>query len=175
MPKGHLPLPRLWLMTDERMGARLIPSLLALPKGSGVIFRHYSLPASERRILFRAVRTVARRRRLFLLLAGPPRLARAWGARGAHGQVEGCISSPVHSVPQRIAAERRGARLLLISPLFETQSHIGRSALGRCRFGLISRNAQQPVVALGGLTRKKAQSLKQFGIYGWAAIDALTG
>ena len=41
--------PSRWLMTDERMGDRLTPTLLALPPGSGVVFRHYSLAERERR------------------------------------------------------------------------------------------------------------------------------
>ncbi len=35
-------LPRLWLMTDERLGEGLWAALAALPHGSGVIFRDYA-------------------------------------------------------------------------------------------------------------------------------------
>ena len=52
--------PNRWLMTDERMGDRLIGALLALPPGSGVVFRHYSLTEHERRALFAEVRRIAR-------------------------------------------------------------------------------------------------------------------
>ena len=68
--------PRLWLMTDERLGDALLPAIVALPRSAGIIFRHYSLPPAERRALFDRVRRIARQKRLMLLLAGSPRLAR---------------------------------------------------------------------------------------------------
>jgi hypothetical protein len=69
-------LPSLFLMTDERMGDALWRALERLPRGAGVVFRHYRLPPVERRALFERVRAVARRRGLRLLLGGPERLAR---------------------------------------------------------------------------------------------------
>ena len=51
MPRCH-PVPRLWLMTDERQGETLWRALERLPERSGVVFRHYSLPAKERHRLF---------------------------------------------------------------------------------------------------------------------------
>jgi thiamine-phosphate pyrophosphorylase len=45
-------------MTDERLGENLFPTLRKLPKGAGVIFRHYSLTRAERAGLFRRVITV---------------------------------------------------------------------------------------------------------------------
>jgi thiamine-phosphate pyrophosphorylase len=155
-------LPRLWLMTDERMGDRLLPSIAALPRGAGVIFRHYSLSEAERSALFDQVERIARKRRLVLLIGGSD-----------HGRHRGAITAPVHSVPERIAAERAGAQLLFISPIFSTRSHAGGQTLGRVRFGMLCRGAKRPVIALGGMTKQRARTLRGFGIYGWAAIDAL--
>jgi thiamine-phosphate pyrophosphorylase len=173
MRKRHSSLPRLWLMTDERMGDALLPSVAALPKGSGVLFRHYSL-GMARRSLFDQVRSVCRKRRHKLIVAGMPKLARTWGAVGAHGQYFGTTTAPVHSVRERLVAERAGAKLIFVSPIFATATHIRHKGLGRVRFGMISSGAKVPVIALGGMTRDKARALSQFGIYGWAAIDALT-
>ena len=39
-------------MTDERLGDGLWAALERLPKGSGVVFRHYGLAPAERRALF---------------------------------------------------------------------------------------------------------------------------
>jgi thiamine-phosphate pyrophosphorylase len=169
-------LPRLWLMTDEKMGDALLPSIAALPKGSGVIFRHYSLAPTERRALFGEVRKIARRRRLVLILAGPAKRAQAWGADGSHGRGRGCgiRTAPVHNIRERIEAERNGADLLFISPVFATTSHVGRSGLGTLRFGFIVKGAKQPVIALGGLNVDRARRLNELGIYGWAGIDGLT-
>ena len=168
-------LPRLWLMTDERMGDALWPSLAALPKGSGVIFRHYG--ASDRKVLFKAVQRIARARRLVLVVAGPERLAKTWRASGSHGRSahhpQGLRTTPVHNHRERVAAERAGADLLFVSPVFATRSHAGAKALGRVRFGLLIREANVPVIALGGMTKARARSLRDLGIYGWAAISAL--
>jgi thiamine-phosphate pyrophosphorylase len=62
--------------------------------------------------------------------------------------------------------------LLFVSPVFATRSHRGAKPLGRVRFGLLIRGAKRPVIALGGMDSHRARTLKQMGIYGWAAIDA---
>lgn len=159
-------LPRLWLMTDERMGAALIPAVERLPRGSGIVFRHYSLSRATRQSLFRRIQRIARARRLTLLSGGPG---------GEHGRRRGSLTAPVHSLRERVAAERNGARLVFVSPVYSTASHPGARALGRVRFGLLIRGSKVPVIALGGMTRKRARSLSAFGIYGWAAISGLTG
>jgi thiamine-phosphate pyrophosphorylase len=148
------PLPRLWLMTDERQGELLWEALERLPKGSGVVFRHYSLAPSERRELFERVRRVARRRRLLLLPGG----------RG-----NGPTAS-AHNLRELKTAERSGAALVFLSPAFATRSHPGTRPLGPVRFGLIARQARVPVIALGGVDARKARRLPH--IYGWAGIDA---
>jgi len=177
--RARQPLPRTWLMTDERQGDLLWAALRNVPRGSGVIFRHYSLAPAPRRKLFERVRRVARRRGLLLLLAGPPALARAWRADGSHGRGPchggtGFRSAPVHSLPEIRAAERAGADLLLLSPAFATASHPGRAPLGPLRFGMLAGGARLPVIALGGMTGQRARRLRPFGIWGWAAIDAWT-
>lgn len=167
MSKRHIHgMPRLWLMTDERMGEALTLAIEHLPRGSGIIFRHYSLPPAARQALFRRIRRIARARRLTLLSGGPG---------GEHGRRPGSLTAPVHSLRERIAAERGGARLVFVSPVFSTASHPGARPLGRVRFGLLIRGSKVPVIALGGMTRKKARSLSGFGIYGWAAISGFMG
>jgi thiamine-phosphate pyrophosphorylase len=178
MPKRHCPstqaLPRIWLMTDERLGAGLMDAVRALPKGSGIIFRHYATPVAERRALFNSIQAMARRNGHVLLLAGPVRLARYWGADGSHGRHKGAMTAPVHSLREMRAAERAGAQLLFVSPIFETRSHPGKSGKGPLHLANLTRQAKRPVIALGGMTRARFKTLRQTGIYGWAAIDGLT-
>lgn len=164
------PLPHLWLMTDERMGESLWTALDRLPRGSGVVFRHYGLDASARRALFRKVAKVSRRRGLVLVRAGAGRLGPADGVHGRRGS--GIRTAPAHSQREAVAAIRGGADLLFVSPVFATRSHPGARALGRVRTGLMIRNLPVPVIALGGMDARRAASLQQLGIYGWAAIDA---
>lgn len=164
MPRRQ-PLPRLWLMTDERQGDGLWAALERLPKGSGVVFRHYGLARAERRKLFDRVRRAAKRRRL-LVLAGSG--LRGDGVHGGRGR--GLRSASVHNLRELKMAERSGATLVFLSPAFPTRSHPGGRALGPVRFGLIAAQARLPVIALGGVDGQKARRLPN--IYGWAGIDA---
>ena len=168
------PLPRLWLMTDERQGEGLWASLERLPRESGVVFRHYDAP--DRKDLFARVRRVARRRGLVLILAGPPKTARRWGADGSHGRLgrgSACIrTAPAHNLREIRQAERAGAQLLFVSPVFATRSHPSAKPLGPVKFALLSRQTRLPVIALGGMDGGRARGLS--AAYGWAAIDAWT-
>ena len=169
------PPPRLWLMTDERLGDAMFEAIGRLPpRRAGIVFRHYSLRSAERRALFEQVKSLARRRGLTLLLAGPAAQARAWGADGSHGSGRGggFRTAPVHDLREIRAAERAGAALLFLSPVYPTRSHPGAKPLGPARFTLLARRTALPVVALGGMDARRARKLR--GAYGWAAIDAWT-
>lgn len=166
--------PRIWLMTDERLGDGLIDTVRALPKGSGIIFRHYATGDAARRDLFCDVRRLARKNRHMLLLADTPQRAVAWKSDGSHGRHRGAITAPVHSVRELRAAQRAGARLVLISPVFPTRSHPGQKAIGRRGLFNLARLSDKPVIALGGMTQARFKVLQRTGIYGWAAIDGLT-
>ena len=165
-------LPRRWLMTDERLGDGLLAAIERLPKGSGVVFRHYSLAEAERRRLFEQVRRAAEERRLLLLLAGSSAQAMAWGADGSHGRGRGfgLRTAPAHDPREIRAAERAGATLLFLSPVFATRSHPAARALGPARFTMLARRARLPVIALGGMDESRFGALR--GAYGWAGIDA---
>lgn len=172
-------LPRLWMMTDERQGEDLWPALERLPRGAGVVFRHYGLPSAARRAAFRRVRAIAERKRLILLLAGPANIAVAWGADGFHGHgpagpSHGLRSFSVHDLPELRAAERAGADLVFLSPAFATRSHPGGRPLGPLRFAMLARQSRIPVIALGGMSADKARRLAGCCLYGWAGIDAWT-
>lgn len=173
-------LPRLWLMTDERQGERLWPALGALPRGSGVIVRHYSLENKARRALIARIGKIARARRLTLVVAGSAQDARAARADGFHART-GHIgprallrTAAVHSLTELRAAERIGADLVFLSPAFATESHPGARPMGQLRFGRLVRQSPVPVIALGGMNARRARALRRFGIYGWAGIGALT-
>jgi thiamine-phosphate pyrophosphorylase len=174
MPKRQArSMPKTWLMTDERLGDTLLPSIAALPKGSGIVFRHYSLDSKARQKLFLSVSALARRHRHIVVVGGPPIAAPVWLKEGRHGRIRGAVTAPVHSRREALAAERAGARLLFVSPIFATPSHPGAPTLGRARFGLLIANLRMPVVALGGMNKARARSLKIMKIHGWAAISAL--
>ena len=170
--RSSQPLPRLWLMTDERLAGGLIGAARRLPEDAGIVFRHYRLEERERRALFDRVREAAPR--ALLLLAGPADLARAWGADGSHGPGRGAglRSAPVHGPAEIRAAERAGAALLFLSPVFATRSHPDARLLGLARFAWLARRTALPVIALGGMDPARGRRLASFGAYGWGAIDA---
>jgi thiamine-phosphate pyrophosphorylase len=161
-------------MTDERMGEGLWQALERLPRGGGVIFRHYA--ALDRRALFERVRKIARRRGLLLLLGGSLREAAAWRADGAHGRSRHHRASRplIRTMPAHDAREmaRGHADMILLSPVFATRSHPGGRTLGLMRFASLARRARRPVVALGGMNARQFRRLAGLGAYGWAAIDA---
>jgi thiamine-phosphate pyrophosphorylase len=155
-------------MTDERMGDAIWPALARLPRGSGVVFRHYATPPAERRALFRRVARIARARGLVLVAARPD-----WRWPHRHGmRATGLVTMPAHDRREAVAAIRAGADLLFVSPVFATRSHPGAPHLGRVRFGLMARDLPVPVIALGGMDAQRFAGLRALGAHGWAAIDA---
>jgi len=168
------PLPRLWMVTDERQSEALAAATRRLPRGAGIVFRHYSLAPGPRRALFDEVKRLARAQGLLLLLAGPSAEAREWGADGSHGRGggEGLRTAPAHDLAEIRAAEAAGAALLFLSPVFPTRSHPTARPLGVDGFARLAEATPLPVVALGGMNAERFERLS--GAYGWAGIDAWT-
>lgn len=166
-------LPKIWLMTDLRLGDGLKAAVRKLPFGSGVVFRHYQLAADERLILFRQIQRICRQRGHVLLLAGQD----DWSTDGVHGRARvrptQILTMPVHSLLEIRNAQKLGADLMFLSPVFLTRSHPGARALGLAQFSQSARLATPAkVIALGGMTRNKAQTITKRIAYGWAGIDA---
>lgn len=164
--------PRLWLMTDERMGEALWPALRRLPPGSGVVFRHYSLGVGERRALLAEVSRVARARRLVVTVARPTGIGRADGVHG-FAKGSGLRTWPAHDRREAVAGARAGAQLLFVSPVHPTRSHPGAPVLGPARAAAIGRGLGVRMIALGGMTSRRFRAARAHGFHGWAGIDAL--
>lgn len=168
--------PRLWMFTDPR-GGDPVAAIEQLPRGSGVVFRHYHLPPRQRRALFGRVRQAVRRRRGVLLLAGPPKLAAAWGADGAYDRSarrsQGVRAVGVHNDAEAALARRVRADFVFVSPVFPTRSHAGARTLGPVRLGLLLRHIDAAAYALGGMDARRWRRLKALKLAGYGAIDAL--
>lgn len=164
-------MPRLWLLTDVRNDTTLERAIMRLPRGSGVVFRHYHLGDPDRRRRFEAVRRLCRARGHRLVLSGTPTAARRWQADGSYGHaLRRRLLATAHDLSEIGRANRLGAGAILLSPVFPTRSHPGAAVLGPVRFLLLARRATVPVIALGGVNRRSARRLPGFG---WAAIDGL--
>lgn len=178
---GARALPRLWLVTDHSRLADPLPAAARLPKGSGVIFRHYE--ATDREAIGRALSRLCRARRLTLLVAGDAKLAFRLRAQGIHlpehaaGRIGGLrrqgwlVSAAAHSTAA--VARARKARMLVISPVFPTRSHPGAPTLGPVRFAALARRSSALVIALGGISEETARRLRGGRVHGLAAIGAL--
>ncbi len=176
MPAHHPPLlppppslPKVWLMTDERMGEALWTTLRRLPPGAGLVFRHHATPPRERLTLFRRVRRIARARRLTVVSADGP----LPGADGVHrGRGRGLRTWPAHDRREAIAAKRAGAALVFVSPVHATRSHPGAAALGPMRAARMAQGLGMTVIALGGMDARRWRRIRRLGFDGWAGIDA---
>ena len=160
--------------------ARLPDPLTAvkrLPHGAVVILRDRDNP--DRRDWAVQLRAATSERGQFLLIANDPVLARDVDADGLHlSEADVGILRPwrltsaaAHSMEAVRRAERWGADLLLISPVFPTASHPGGPVLGLQRARAIASGARLPAVAMGGVTPRNAACLGP-AFAGFAAIGA---
>lgn len=128
--------PRIWLMTDQRMGERLW-DVMELPAGAGIVLRHDSLPADEREELARGVAAIALRRGLCLAIARDVNLAVRLGAELIHNPAGPVVDLPfsrsIHDLSEARAAGAEGAALVFVSPVCATRSHAGHSRSARTR------------------------------------------
>ena len=181
-PLRHRQLPPIWLISDARNDDVLESVLRRLPRGSGLVFRHYHLDPAKRRARWDRIVRRARARGHVIALSGSVRQARAWGAdavygspaRLAHGRGLWRLAT-VHSLGEIASAARAGADALFLSPVFPTRSHPGGSTLGPVRALLLAQRSGRHTIFLGGMNRRKFRSLARAPqVGGWAAIDGLS-
>jgi thiamine-phosphate pyrophosphorylase len=175
------PLPRLWLFTDPQRLPDPRPSVARLPRGrAGIILRHDQDPF--RAALGRDLARLCRIRRLVLVVAGDPRLAAKLHA-GAHlrgGRWPspirpfGVTTSSAHSTPDLLRAQRAGADLIFLSPVFPTASHAGAPGLGPFHWAAMARRGTS-VAALGGIDGRTVRRLPYRLLRAIGAIGALSG
>ena len=170
------------LLTDD---ARLPDARAAarrLPPASLVIVR--AKDARQRAERAKALRPIARKHGLILLIADDAPLARRLGAHGVHlpevrarhaahlraQNPRWLITASAHSLRAALLVPHADA--ILLSPVFVTESHRNVPALTAARARLMARQVKMPLLALGGVTAENAALLSGFS--GLAAIGALT-
>ena len=157
--RARQPLPSIWLVSDERNDAVLERAVRRLPRGSGVIFRHYHLAPADRAKRLDQVWRLCRRFGHRIEVAGE-----GYGPPAAHRRL-----ATAHSLREIGRANRLRAEAVLLSPVFSTRSHPGAKPLGPLCFRLLAAYSQAPVIALGGMNARRARRL---GWSRWAGIDA---
>lgn len=189
VPAPDRRLPLLILMTDTRRLPDPTAAIMALPRRSAVIFRHYDAP--HRIILARDLAETCRRRGVRFLIAGDARLARAVGADGVHlperivrhglrtwrawRPPHWLVTAAAHSLAAVRAASLAGADAVLLSPVLATASHPDVAVMGPVRFSALVRRSPLPAYALGGISEATARRLTGSGAAGFAAIGGLSG
>jgi len=180
-------LPALWLVTDEARLTNPLAAVMKLPRGSGVILRHYGAP--DRGRLAQGLTTLCRRRGLTVLIAGDWRLAARVGADGLHlperaaraGLAPGAalwlrqghrkLTVAAHGPGGLRRAAALHADAAILAPVFATASHPGGANLGVVRTAHYVRNAALPVIALGGVTPRTINALHGTACAGIAGIS----
>ncbi len=182
--RGAPPLPRLFLFSDPARLPDPLGAASRLPRGAAVVAR--GLPPAA----LAALASVARRRRLALLVAGDGRAALCFRAgmhvpdrrpaagllpfllarRRAARALRPPLLAAAHGRRGIARARRLGADAVALSPAFPTDSHPGAAALGPLRWAALARRAGRPVVALGGVRGDSARRLPA-----WAAGLAAVG
>ncbi len=179
-------LPALWLVTDEMRLPDPAAALASLPRGAGLILRHYDAP--HRAALAKRLSTICRRRGIAFLIAGDWRLAAAVDATGLHlaehaarrGPPPGArlwlqrsklLTVAAHGAAGLHRAKALRASAAMLAPVFATASHPDRGCLGAMRATALIRRAGVPVVALGGITATTINRLQNSACAGVAGIS----
>jgi thiamine-phosphate pyrophosphorylase len=137
-----------------------------------ILLRGYHL--KNRRIWAEKLAKQAKRKGLFVLMAGDYNLARKIKADGLH-LPEYLLSQPrfwhkktannwqisaaCHSIRAIRLAEKMQVNFAFLSPVFKTSSHPEAKPLGTLRFARLCAQAKIPIIALGGAENQE-KSLK---------------
>lgn len=154
-----------------------------LPAGWGVIYRHFG--AADRLEVAQTLARVCRIRRLVLLIAADPGLARRVRADGVHWPSKRLPlrragfrleTASAHTLAEISRARRAGVNAAILSAVFPSRSPSAGRPMGAIRFRMAAKLGALPLYALGGVTSGNAMRVAQdirSGIAGWAAVDGL--
>lgn len=177
------PLPPLIVLTDPRRYPDIEGFAETVPSGAVLIHRHFGRTEAAREA--HALRRIADRKGLILMIAADPALALQCAADGVHWPERLLhlarirhpaglwMTASAHSGRAAARAARSGADAVLLSPVFPTRSPGAGRALGAWRAGTIARSVAAPVYALGGITPERAARLTGLGFSGIAAVSAM--
>jgi thiamine-phosphate pyrophosphorylase len=178
-------LPPLFFVTDPSRTPDPVAVAAALPRGAGVIYRHFGAADAGR--IAAGLARVARARGLVLLIGADARLAAKVGADGVHlperelgrarrlRRPNWILTGAAHSGRALALAGRAGLDAALLSPALPSRSPSAGRPLGPIRLARLVRGARLPVYALGGVNAGTAKRLRDTGISGLAAVEGLGG
>ncbi len=181
--RAHLPahLPALFYLTDPERTPDPAATAKHLPRGCGIIYRHFGAP--ERKRTARTLSEITNTHGLYLLIAADPELAESVSAHGVHWpearlsqarEWQGKFAlntASAHSAPAITQAAQAGMDAALVSAVFASDSASAGPALGVAAFRELVRAADLPVYGLGGINADTAGEIADYA--GLAAIDGV--
>ena len=181
---GAPPVPALFFFTDPKRTPDPLAVARALPRGAGLVYRHFG--AAGRGPVARALARTCRSRGLTLLIAADPELAARVGAAGVHWPERllparreaghgALVTAAAHGAGALAKAAAYGADAAVLSPVFPTESASANAPLGLFRASQLARAAALPVLALGGISTRNARLLAGRGFAGLVSVGALSG
>ena len=177
--RNGVAMPRAFFVTDPVRTPDPEAIVARLPRGMGVIWRHFG--DQKRLTTGRRLARLCRQRGLMLLVSADPELAARIRADGVHwpekrlsglrprGMVE---TAAAHSRGAMTRAARLGVDAVLLSAVFPSRGKSAGPAMGALRFRQLARTALLPVYALGGLNADNAARAMAHAA-GWAAIEGV--
>ncbi|MFN7056185.1 thiamine phosphate synthase [Hyphomonas sp.] len=177
----HLPagLPPAFFLTDPARTPDPAAIAAGLPRGWGVIYRHFGAPDQEAAALELAA--ACRARGLVLLIGADARLAMQVGADGVHwpSRLAGAARRWAGRFGMQTASAHGRAELArlaglpveaaLVSAVFPSASPSAGAAMGPLRLRQLARLSPVPVYGLGGVNADNARRISGFA--GLAAIE----
>jgi len=177
-------LPPLLFFTDPVRTPRPWETAARLPRGAGVVYRHFGAPDASATAV--RLRELTRPRGVRLLIGLDDELAADVGADGVH-LPERALHRAAALAARRpgwlITGAAHGAEALapipglqasVLSPVFPAGgASADRTALGAAQFRAFVAGAARPVWALGGITAANAGELVGTGACGLAAVGSI--
>ncbi len=182
--KRHFPstLPACLFLTDPNRTPNPVSVLPKLPRGSGIIYRHFG--AENRHQTALELSDGIRPLGLRLLIAADPELAQAVGADGVHwpetrlGQARAwrnrfeLQTASAHSRQAIWRASQLNFDAVLASSVFSSDSPSAGRPLGVARFRRLVSTSPIPVYGLGGVTAQTSKRICQ--VSGLSGISGFT-
>ncbi len=173
-------MPGLFVLTDPVRTPDCVFLADQLPRGCGLIYRHFGAP--DRKAVAVRLKHIARRKRLTLLIGNDPALARSIEADGVHWPEAAVhkarywrkyfpiMTGAAHSRAAIQYGKSVGLDALLLSSVFPSKSPSAPpSTIGASRFRDQARCAGIPLYGLGGVKAQNAGRIA--GVAGLASIE----
>ena len=179
--RGAAGLPPALFVTDPARTPAPETIAARLPRGFGVVYRHFGAP--DREVVAQRLAGICRAQGLVLLVAADPALALQVDADGVHwpfrlrDQARRWRSRfrlqtlSAHSGRELRAAAGFSVDAVLLSTVFASRSPSAGRGMGALRFAKLAAPATKPVYALGGLTAETAGQISRWA--GFAAVEGM--